>query len=105
MKSFFGDIVLDEKTSFQKHRQLIFFFFLFFFFSFFLFFFSCTICPEERFPERYIGDSFKGTSSGGGETSFLEVMRQRNLRRKMKMKKTLNRKSTRQKGTLKKVKN
>ena len=99
MKTFFGDIVLDEKLLFKNTNY--YFSFFFFFFDFF-FFFSCTICPEERFPERYIGDSFKGTSSGGGETSFLEVMRQRNLRRKMKMKKTLNRKSTRQKGTLKK---
>jgi hypothetical protein len=33
----------------------------------------CNICPEEKFPERYIGDSFKGT----GTAAFLEVMRRK----------------------------
>ena len=31
----------------------------------------CTVCPEEKFPERYIGDTFKGA------TSFLEEMERR----------------------------
>ena len=46
MKSFFGDIVLDEKTSFQKHWQLIFFFLLFCLFYFF--FFSVVLFVQKR---------------------------------------------------------
>ena len=40
----------------------------------------CNVCPEEKFPGRYIGDSFKPAGGDAGAPSFLEAMEGRRRR-------------------------